>query len=249
MSRLFPLFLLIVVGTLVLLSLHGRGADPSVLLDAGMTLASLAGLAGILGQPWDLYFEARGLAVDQEESLRRGLGIPPEEVEFARASARKLLLLCLALHAGAACLVSLATFASGGRLGYYFAAFFLVSTVFRPMGAFYAHMKHRLVELRTRARLPREDALELRTRVERLELGASEWSEARRALEEKLNVEMADLEARQRETQRDLSDQHARYEAKVDQLTREFARSIEKLTDDRELLRGMRAFVRMVKEA
>jgi hypothetical protein len=117
------------------------------------------------------------------------------------------------------------------------------------MGSFYAHMKVRLLELRSRARLPREDALELRDRVERLEMAASAWEEARRELAGRLEHDLAELDARQRETQRALSDQHARYEGKVDQLAREFTRSIEKLTEDKELLHGMRAFVRMVKEA
>lgn len=225
-------------------------------LDLGMILVGLTGLAGVLKLPWDIYFEARGLVVDQEESERRGIEVDSEEKTYARAAARRLLLLCLLSHALAAALSAGASWASGGRIGYAFAGFFLVSTLFRPMGSFYQHMKARLLELRRRARVPREDAVQLLSKVRDLEgdlrMARSELGTLRQELVEKehdatrergrLVRHVEELDARQ-------TSQQQRYEAKVDRVCREFQDSVSRLTAEKEILEGMRAFVRLVKEA
>lgn len=224
-------------------------ATPTLLLDAAMTLGALAGLAGILRLPWDLYFEARGLAQDQAESVRRGLQVDAEEQAYSARMAPRLLLLCVALHLGAAGLAAGASYLSGGKLGYYFAAFFLVSTSFRPLGAFYVHVKRRLVELRQRAKVPRKDARDLAERLATLERRDQAHAVALEHLQGDLGDRVAALELALAQAREDARRRDRAYDDKVDRVCHEFQGSLEKLTEDRELLHGMRAFVRMVKES
>ncbi len=240
---------LILAGMIALLASGSSGwASPTLILDATMTLLSLAGLALVLKLPWDLYFEARALREEQVESERRGIPVDPDDVRAAAAMPRRLLSLCVALHIGAALLASGASWLSGGLLGYYFAAFFLVSTGFRPMAAFYQHALARIRELRTRARYPREDALALSGRIEdlrhRSEAHAAcleNLSEEYRSRIERLEVELASERAA-RNADRE------RYEYRADRLGEEMTRAVERLTSDQELLRGLRAMVKLIKE-
>lgn len=227
-----------------------------VVLDLGMILVGLTGLAGVLKLPWDIYFEARGLVLDQQESERRGIEVDAEEKTYARAAARRLLLLCFATHALAAALSAGASWASGGRIGYAFAGFFLVSTLFRPMGAFYQHMKARLLELRRRARVPRDDAKQLLQRLVEAEARQRELVNELGSLRSDLAEREHDAERSRARMGRHLEELDARqtaqkqaYDAKVDRVCREFQDSIARLTSEKEILEGMRAFVRLVKEA
>lgn len=228
---------------------HFGWVSATGLLDGGMVLACLAGLALILKLPWDLHFEARGLMVDQEESQAREIRVEETDRSFARATARRLLALCLGMHLGAAAVLAATTYLSGGRLGYYFAAFFLISTGFRPMASFYAHLRHRLAELRQRTRVPREDARELRRRVHELEHRAQVQQEFFERLQEEQGTRLARLDADLAGSREELRVLSGRMDQKVERICREFTTSLERLTEDKELLHGMRAFVRMVKAA
>jgi hypothetical protein len=228
---------------------HLGWASGTSLLDGAMVLASLAGLVLVLKLPWDLYFEARGLIVDQDESRNLEIAVLEEERSFARRTARRLLLLCFALHLGAAALLAGTSYLSGGRLGYFFAVFFLVSTGFRPLAAFYSHLRRRLMEMRQRTRYPREDALELRRRVDDLEYRTKVQQEFFERLQEEEGNRLGRLESDLSGSREELRLLRDRMDEKVDRVCREFTSSIERLTEDRELLHGLRALVRLVKEA
>ncbi len=100
--------------------------------------------------------------------------------------------------------------------------------------------------MRERARYPREDVLALRLRVDELEATMKrletadlpELSASDRRIEDALRRH--EDEARQRE---------GRFEVKVDRVLQELERSMARLTEDRELLQGIRAFVRVVKQS
>ncbi|MFP1624502.1 hypothetical protein ACLB9X_04675 [Streptomyces sp. 5K101] len=68
--------------------------------------------------------------------------------------------------------------ATGNAAGYWFAGFFLVSTFFRPAGAYFTQLRRRLGVLLKDVTHPRDDVVELRAQVARLHAGT-------RVLEEK----------------------------------------------------------------
>lgn len=256
MFSVFGFLILMVLLCLGLVSSHHGWIELPVVLDLAMILLGLSGLAGVLKLPWDLYFQARGLVLDQTESRRRGLEVADDEVAYGTQATRRLLFLCLFTHLLAAALSASLSYFSGGKIGYAFAVFFLVSTAFRPMGAFYTHMTERLRDLRKRARVPRQDAIDLRARLEQLELRSQSWErqseELQRQLQDFLKEGKRDFqtgERRREELAETVLRQGRDFESKVDRVCREFEASIARLSSDREVLDGIRAFVRLVKES
>lgn len=220
--------------------------DGTEALDLGMGAVSLLGLFFTLWLPWDLYFAARRLRIDQEESRARDIEVLPADIEAARKLPPRLLALALSLHLVGAAFIAAFTWFSQGTIGYYFAASYLLSMLLRPVGAFYVHLRKRLRDMLQRARYPREDVIGLREQLDTLNQQLRELREA----------EVAGLKDRSEELERDLvrrdddsRRREARFEAKVDQVLNELESSVAKLTSDRELLQGVRAFVRLVKES
>lgn len=211
--------------------------EVSAALDLGMGAAALGGLWLIVWLPWDLYFAARALIEEQKDSLARGIDVSERDQVGARRMTPRLLALCLALHVGAAGLLSLATWASGGSLGYWFAGFFLVSMGLRPLGSLYRHVRERLEAMRRRTAYPREDVVSLidRIRVAEEQLGA-------------LGVSRDELTDELARVDREARTQGLGFERKLDDLVVELERSMAKLTRDRELLQGVKALVRVIKE-
>ena len=124
------------------------------------------------------------------------------------------------------------------------------------MGAFYLHMKARLLEMRRRARVPREDAKQLLARVAEAEVRSRQHEQALGQLRSELAEREHDATRQRDRLTRHVEELDARqtaqqqsYEAKVDRVCREFQDSIARLTSEKEILEGMRAFVRLVKEA
>lgn len=223
--------------------------DGRTLLDVGMAAVGLLGLGLIVKLPWDLYMQARGLVADQRESRERGIEVADAELRYAKRTARRLLAACLGLHSVTALTIALGTRFSGGQLGYWFAGFFLLATFFRPAVAVYGHLRARLTELRSRTRFPREDAVALRMRVEELE------GRLERSIDSQDAVRLEHAEASERLSRRvdSLDREHrartAAFEDQVDRVLRELERTVDRLTEDREILSGIRAFVRAVKDA
>lgn len=208
-------------------------------------LGTLAALWMVVKLPWDLYFSARYVVTTQRTSVDRDLAVSLQERQEARILARRLLAFSLGLHlAGAAVCagVSVVTQSPAGPVA---AGAFILSMVVRPTGAMVVHVRRRLTELAASARIPREDARALDGRVARLEedlsrrtLEAPERHAARQAVHERLTELRAALAA-----------QEHRHRADVDRLAREFERSIERLTSDKDILAGLRAFLVMVRQS
>ncbi len=225
-------------------------------LDTLMILVGFFGLIGVLKLPWDIYFEARGLVLDQEESARAGITVDADERAYAAKTSKRLLSLCVFTHLFAAALCASVSYVSGGKVGYTFAVFFLISTAFRPLGSFYGHMKKRLLELRKRARYPREDVLNLVSQVKENNAAGRHNREQIAVLQQLIEEHQLDATRLRERTERHVTELDNRqvalgqsFESKVDRVCREFENSIARLTKEKEILEGMRAFVRLVKES
>lgn len=250
MRRIGPgLLALTVLTVLAFLARYLGWLDGRALLDLGVAAVGLLGLALLVKLPWDLYMQARGLVADQRDARQRGIEVSEAEERFAKRAARRLLAACLALHAITALTIALGTRFSGGQLGYWFAAFFLLATFFRPAIAVYVHLRARLGELRSRTRFPREDAVALRMRVEQIERRLED-DDAFREGERTEHAQALERLSRRLDT---LDQEHrartAAFQDQVERVLRELERTVDRLTEDREILSGIRAFVRAVKDA
>lgn len=239
MRTLAGLFWTLLLVALAALALWLLGLDGLVrasiaaghLLDWVMGGLCLFWLIVILKVPWDLYFEAHAVAFEIERAGERHIPVPEGRSAYVLRLRRRLGWLAVGAHVASAALVAALSYFSGGAVGYYFAGFYLVSTVFRPALAGYVYLSRKLGAIAEESRYPREDVVELRNRVKTLEDSMEyqrKWSEQ-------------EQEAREKEAQELRQGVHA--------LGREFESSIGRLTDNQEVIKGIQAFVRLVTQS
>ncbi|MDM8546911.1 hypothetical protein QUF61_10490 [Candidatus Venteria ishoeyi] len=246
-SHVASVFLLIFLIAMLMFSLYLDWFSGSQLLTVGMAFIGLVGLVTVLKLPWDLYFEARNLLAEQKESLRRGIEVPAADHQYTQAIAKRLLWVCIGLHLLSALVITLLTYFSGAQIGYYFAGFFLLSTGFRPLLAFYQHQKARFAALRRRCKVPREDALDFAGRIKKLEKQLEAMEKQDKKTEEKNQQAFLDVQADLDHLHTLMKKQNRNYEEKTDKVCDEFSHAVEKLSSDQEFLSGMRAFIKMIK--
>jgi hypothetical protein len=206
------------------------------LLDWIMGALCLLWLLVILKAPWDLYFQASAVAFEQQRSRERSVALTPGRAEYIRTLRRRLGMLAVGAHLGSAALITAIAFLTGERqVGYWFAVFYLVSTVFRPAVAGYAYLSHKLSAVGEEARYPREDIAEMRARLDAADGISRQLRAETDELRSQLDVETA---ARADEC-RDLRERQ-------NALAREFEVTASRLTDNREVISGIQAFVRLI---
>ena len=211
-------------------------------------LFGLFSLLVLLKLPWDLYFQAKDLLYDQEESLRKEIDVALEDQEYAKKAKYRLLFLCLFSHGFCAAIAAFISYQSKSQIGYYFALIFLISTIFRPLLAYYQKERERLFRLKEQCHIPREDSHDLKQRLKKVEHLFSQFEgEFENHVNEteknthNLNFLIRNLEVESKSFQKRNKEQYQN-------VLNQFGKSIEKLTEDQELLRGIRAMLRLMKE-
>ncbi|MES2463110.1 MAG: hypothetical protein V4671_21200 [Armatimonadota bacterium] len=206
------------------------------LLDWIMGALCLLWLLVILKAPWDLYFQASAVAFEQERSRERAIALTPGRMEYIRKLRRRLGLLAVGAHLGSAALIAAIAFLTGERqVGYWFAVFYLVSTIFRPAVAGYAYLSHKLSAVGEVARYPRENIAEMRARLDATEGISRELRTETESLRSRLETEAAERAEEYRELRE-----------RQNALAREFEVTTSRLTDNREVISGIQAFVRLI---
>lgn len=230
----------------------GLGWVPAALLvEALIHVGLFVLLCGTVTLPWNLYFEARALLEDHAESERRGIETSLDETSLAevRSLVRRLMLGCLALHLGFAIVVALVGGSIGDdRIARIWALIFALSVTLRPLWSFYRAQRERLARWRHEVRFPRDDVLTLQDSVTQLEHQVLSLESESRSLRQRLDEQERELAEGLARLDGRLTTLDRSQRERTEQVCREFTRSIEALTEDRELLRGIRAFVKMVKE-
>src|SRR5439155_4082470 len=129
--------------------------------------------------------------------------------------------MAIGAHLFSAALVAGISYFTGGMVGYYFAIFYLVSTVFRPAVAGYWYLYTKLSAIGEEARYPREDVVSL--------LQKAQWQEE---TTKALTDQVSQLrEEAQREAQvRELETRELRQ--RVTAIGREFEATVNRLTDN-----------------
>ena len=253
------------LGGLIALVAHLMHVPGRTMLTVALGAASLYWLLIITTVPWNLYFKARRVRHEIGVSRERGISVPEGREAEVRRWERRLLRLALAGHVVTAAAVAGVTYASGHQLGYYFAAFYLLSCAFRPAAAYLSYVKARIASLLKETTHPRDDVLELTTRLETLYATVQALHDATHEAQNRAFRELDDLrsdlraaDARLREDVRlsreaveadraGLRTQVEQVERHVAAVTRHFDQAVDGLTDQRELLGGIRAFVRLVR--
>jgi hypothetical protein len=236
------------------------------MLDVGLGAASFYWLLVITTVPWNLYFRAREVRHQIDVSRVRGIDMRAGHAEEVRRLEWWLLRLALGGHLVTAVVVAAVTFVSGHVLGYYFAAFYLISCAFRPAAAYLGYVRARIAKLLKETTHPRDDVVELRTRLAKLSaevkaLRDTTGSAQERAFRELDGVrdDLRGTSARLREDLRlaresfegdreTMRERTVVVERRMAGIMRHFDAAVDGLTDHQELLNGIRAFLRLVRE-
>jgi hypothetical protein len=240
-SMIFLGLVLLAVGAVVLVLV--ADVPLSVLLSLAAGALCLAWLIVLLILPWNVYFEARRLIREIGNSRKRGLDVPEGREEEARRIATRARAAAVGGHVVSAALIAVITYFSGAVVGYYFVGFYLLSTFFRPVHAWFAPMRARVRTMLKETHYPRDDVLELMQRVTFLETQA----EILRSTTEQLHEAdlaaargLADLDGTTSRRDREL-------DHRLDALGRRFEDTVSRLTDDQELIAGIKAFLRLLR--
>ena len=208
------------------------------ILDLVMGGFCLLWLLVILKVPWDLYFQAQQVAFEQQRARERKIMVPVERETYIRVLRQRLGWLAIGAHMFSAAFIALVTAFSRGQVGYYFADFYLISTVFRPAIAGYVYLRTKLLAIAEESAYPRDDIVTV--------LDKLHWQEATvRDLTDQIREER---EARERET-RERESETLELRQHVHALSREFETTISRLSDNQEVIKGVQAFVRLITQS
>ena len=212
------------------------GVPPQTLLTWGAGGAAMLWLILLLTLPWNLHFRAREVLAEMRRSREAGIRVTDEQIAFTEKVKRWTLITSLGIHAlSAGVALAIATWADA-PLGYPFAGFYLLSCVVRPATASIQQMRRRLEAMAEDTRYPRDDVLKLRAQVEAHEEAVKRHID-----------ELEALRARDEALTAAVERQRLDLEQRLSALARKFEESLDRLTDNRELISGIKAFLRMIR--
>ncbi|WP_405966280.1 hypothetical protein OG613_02430 [Streptomyces sp. NBC_00015] len=243
MGRFLGAVAAVVAAAAALVFAYVAGAPPAVVLAVGAGVLSLLWLMLLLTLPWNLYFRAHAVLAEIAVSREKGIEVSQARDAEAARIARTMLRTALAGHVLTVVVVLSVTWATGEFTGYWFAAFFLLSTFFRPAGAYFGQLRRRLGTLLKDVTYPRDDVFEVRVRVDRAEAGT-------RALEEKAEEQYKALAELRRTVDALTMSTYERAEEvdrRIAALGREFESTVNRLTDNQDIIAGVKAFLRLLR--
>ena len=231
----FVSFALLAAIACVLVGFFGFKLDLALTATIGMGVVCLAWLVAVVVLPWNLYFRARHLLAEMAQSERRNIPVDAQARSEARTLETRMLRLSVLLHVVSALLLAAGSWLFGQRLGYAFAGLFLLSTLFRPAVEYHRYLHEKLGKFLSEVKYPREDLVKLLADVKAL-LAADE------AKTKTLEELQRDLAAQGEAMRAGDRDNHRKLEA----VARKFEETIDRLTDNQEIISGIKAFLRLV---
>lgn len=208
----------------------------------------------IVTVPWNVYFQAKQVLAEAEESQDKEIKIDRKKLDYVQTLAKRSLPIAVLLHLLSA--IGLYTLAITGisAVGYVGSGAALLLTGLRPAIRAYEYISARLGMVRQEFRYPREDMWELRGRVEMLEVNLQ-------AIQEEFNLEnpqslvvkhTRNLEAMRHDLTQvatALESLKSTNQAQHEQLTKESQNAIAQITEDGEFLNHAREIIRFFKQA
>ena len=206
------------------------------LLDWVMGSLSLLWLLVLLKAPWDLFFQAHIAAFEQQRARERGIVLEAGREQYITVLRRRLLAVAIGSHLVSALIIAGVAFFTHRAVGYWFAGFYLIATLFRPAVAGYSYLRERLTRLTEETTYPRHDVEELRSRVATLE---SELAHSRETHEQEAQTQ----EIRAQHQAQEL----AGLQHRVAQIGHELERAASRFTDQKSVIEGLQAIARLIK--
>ncbi|MFI5663467.1 hypothetical protein [Streptomyces sp. NPDC051684] len=215
----------------------------TVLLAGGGAIC-LLWLVLLLTVPWNIYFRARSVVHEAGVSREKGIAVPADRDAEASRIATVMLRLAIGAHLGTAAAAVLAAWATGREAGYWIAGSYLLSTLFRPAGAWFGALRRRLATLDKEVRHPRDDVAELLATVTELRRSADIHEDKA----EELYRDVGHLRTSVDAIGLSAHDRANRTDHRVEALSREFESVVHRLTDNQEIITGLKAFLRLLRD-
>jgi hypothetical protein len=241
------LFLLVILG-----GSHWLGLSPADLLDWAIGIASFVWLLVIVTVPWNIYFEAKTTIAEAQQSQQIDIAIDEAQLNGVRRIAQRSLWIVLILH-GLSAVAFYGLAASGfSDIGYFGAIAALCLTVLRPAVRTYQYFAMQLRLVRQQFKYPREDVVELRSRLDqliekvtdleqRLDLDdPRSWISVQQRQWDALRDDLTVLAVNQEEIK-------IKNQAEHERLSREAQQAIAQLTIDGQFLDHVREIIRFFK--
>jgi hypothetical protein len=234
------------------------GVSPAVLWSVGAAFAALTWMIVLVTVPWNLFFAARRVVAEAALSRERGIVVRPGQDAEARRIARVMLWFAIGGHLGSAAVAAVVAQVSGAVVGYYIAAFFLLSTTARPALAYFAHLRQRITTLAREVTHPRDDMVTLTHDVKVLTASVDEVRDGLREqqrfaaadlghLRQQVSTDLARLEDAQAADRTAARTREDDLRRTLEQMVRRIDATLDGISDHQELLTGLRALVRMIR--
>jgi len=218
-------------------------------LDWIVGTASFWWLMAIVTVPWNVYFTAKSVLDNAQESMTKGIPVNSEQQGYAAVVARRALQIAIALHLLSAIGLYLLAATGISAIGYISSGAALLFTGLRPAIAFYQYLVIRLNGLNQSFKYPREDILEVRGRL-------MEMEKTLKALSKKLDQNHQQHQDQLDTLRQDFSrlataheDLKATNQAAHQQLSREAQTALAQINEDSQFLNHAREIIRFFKTA
>lgn len=242
--------ILILVGYGLLQWLHIPAGN---LVDWLIGTASFWWLIVIVTVPWNIYFDATEVLAEAATSKEKDIPVQDKQVTYVKKVARFSLLGAIALHLLSALGLYILAKLGISAVGYASSAATLLLTGLRPAIRGYQYLATRLSAIRREIQYPREDVIELRSRVEVIEETLKTLQEqintkAENTLVYELQQESAEMRQNWAKLRASLEQLQATNQQEHERLSRETRSAISQLSEDSEFLNHVREVIRFFKE-
>jgi len=223
-------------------------------LDWVIGAASFWWLTIVVTVPWNVHFGAKGILAEAAASREKGIKVDDRACKYAAKVEKRSLWVALALHLFSAIVLYLLAVTGVSAIGYVSSVAALLLTGLRPAIAAYRYLAQRLENIGREFKYPREDIIELRTRVQQLrdrqdEIAlqlnpeeSSSWVSKQQRTIESLQQDLAKLAAAHEQLK-------ATNERDHDRISQETRSAIAQLNEDSQFLDRVREIIRFFKEA
>ena len=224
------------------------------LVDWFIGIASFWWLLIIVTIPWNIYFDARETLIEAKISQEKGIQVDLKPLHYVRKVARWSIIGAITLHLFSAFALYLLAITGISNVGYVSSALTLLLTILRPAIRGYQYLTTRLSTIKKEVIYPREDAIELRVRVEAIETAIEKIESL---LDTKNpNSLVSKQQQLSQDNQRVLAHQKALLEeykaqntVEHERLSREARNAISQLSEDSQFLGHIREIIHFVKTA
>lgn len=243
MTKIWVFCAAVVVTIVAIVLVAIANASLQEILSLFLGVLCLLWLILLLTVLWNLYFQAHALIHEIRTSRDRGIEVPAEGEPEARRIASRMRWFAVGSHLVSGALVALITYLSDGAIGYYLAGLYVISTFFRPAGAYFSYLRDRMTTMLQDVKHPRDDLIETLRRLDTMKADLESLHDGSDDQDLRLSrLEQGLATAEANATYRDKA-----LHAKVDAHARQFEHSLTRLTDNQEVIAGLKAFLRLAR--